>query len=87
MTLPLNLRKKNHFLDKEGRPIPGVCCVCGCEEDNPCPEGCWWANYSQTLCSTCHEVLFAGGRRAAGVAALVPGKKRKRTKEVPHGRR
>lgn len=60
-TMPLNLRKKNHFLDKEGKPIPGVCCVCGCEEDNPCEEGCWWVNADQTMCSTCDEMIWANG--------------------------
>lgn len=38
-------------------PVPGVCRVCGCTEDDPCfnpKEGnCWWADDSETLCSHC----------------------------------
>lgn len=38
-------------------PIPGVCRVCGCTEDNPCfnPKYgyCSWVNESMTLCSHC----------------------------------
>lgn len=32
---------------------PGVCSVCGCSEDEPCPDGCIWANATATLCSRC----------------------------------
>ena len=38
-------------------PIPGICRVCGCSEDNPCfnPKHgyCGWADETQTLCSHC----------------------------------
>ena len=38
-------------------PIPGVCRVCGCSEDNPCfnPKHgyCSWVDDSMTLCSHC----------------------------------
>ena len=38
-------------------PIPGVCQVCGCTEDNPCfnPKHgyCSWVDESMTLCSHC----------------------------------
>lgn len=54
--VPLNVRKKNHFAPN-GEPIPGVCVVCGCEEDNACPEGCWWLNDRMTLCSVCADKL------------------------------
>lgn len=38
-------------------PIPGVCRVCGCTEENPCyhPEygNCFWVDDTFTLCSHC----------------------------------
>lgn len=40
-------------------PVPGVCRVCGCSEDNPCYHPsygyCWWVEPS--LCSHCAEVI------------------------------
>lgn len=30
----------------------GTCRVCGCTYDDPCPEGCGWANVEQTLCTS-----------------------------------
>jgi len=54
---PLNFVASNGFLDAEGHPIPGVCCVCGCEEDNACENGCEWVNMDQTLCSSCLTML------------------------------
>ena len=29
------------------------CRVCGCTEDDPCQEGCWWVDWD--LCSECQE--------------------------------
>jgi len=41
------------------KPIPGVCRICGCTEDNPCwhPDhgSCWWVDKTHTLCSHCAE--------------------------------
>ena len=46
------------------KPIPGVCCVCGCTMENPCyhPEhgNCWWDDSSHTICSHCAETLIDG---------------------------
>lgn len=39
----------------------GVCRVCGCTHDVPCPDGCTWVNAEQTLCSGC--VGLAGRER------------------------
>lgn len=47
------------------QPIPGVCRVCGCTEENPCHHphfgNCWWVEPS--LCSHCAETLTFGGKR------------------------
>lgn len=32
---------------------PGVCRICGCADELPCPGGCEWVDETQTLCSTC----------------------------------
>jgi hypothetical protein len=32
---------------------------CGCTYDNPCPNGCGWANRQQTLCTDCVAVRSA----------------------------
>lgn len=44
------------------KPIPGVCRVCGCTENNPCehPEHgyCWWVEPS--LCSHCATIEEGG---------------------------
>jgi hypothetical protein len=34
----------------------GICYVCGCTHDDPCPEGCGWANAKQTLCTACEPL-------------------------------
>lgn len=34
---------------------PGRCRWCGCTYNDPCPEGCGWANRQQTLCTACAE--------------------------------
>ena len=45
-------------------PIPGVCRVCGCTDDNPCdnPESgyCWWVDDDHTLCSHCADLAEKG---------------------------
>lgn len=33
----------------------GVCQICGCDEQHPCPGGCGWENEARTLCTSCHE--------------------------------
>jgi hypothetical protein len=33
--------------------IKGVCRKCGCTFDNPCEQGCGWADESMTLCTAC----------------------------------
>ena len=44
-------------------PIPGVCRVCGCTEENPCfnPKYgyCTWADNTQTICSHCADKNIA----------------------------
>jgi ParB family chromosome partitioning protein len=34
----------------------GTCRVCGCTDDHACPNGCFWLDQSETLCSTCGTV-------------------------------
>ena len=42
------------------KPIPGVCRICGCTEDNPCEHPdhgtCWWVDDECTLCSHCADL-------------------------------
>jgi hypothetical protein len=45
----------------------GICFVCGCAFDDPCIEGCAWANVKQTLCTVC--------------APLSPAERRERTND------
>ena len=62
MYLALN----DYFFDFEelykavDKPIPGVCRVCGCTEDNPCEHPdhgtCWWVDDDCTLCSHCDDL-------------------------------
>ena len=47
-------------IDRELR-LAGVCRVCGCTEDSPCPGGCAWADKERTICTTCQDK--AAGRR------------------------
>jgi hypothetical protein len=65
------------------RPVPrltvvvplrrGRCRWCGCTYYDPCPEGCGWADPTETLCTACARldglVRSPAGRRA--LAALV----------------
>lgn len=53
----------------------GRCRWCGCTHDKPCPEGCWWANRAQTLCSACVSLdamlkTAAGRQRLATLVQL-----------------
>lgn len=34
----------------------GLCFVCGCSFSDPCPNGCAWADPTQTLCTACVSV-------------------------------
>jgi hypothetical protein len=34
-------------------PLPGSCRWCRCTYDDPCPQGCGWADAAQTLCTAC----------------------------------
>jgi hypothetical protein len=34
----------------------GICMVCGCTHEDPCDEGCGWANVKQTLCDACEPL-------------------------------
>jgi hypothetical protein len=36
--------------------IPGVCRGCGCTDDHACPDGCWWVDGEEDLCSVCHDM-------------------------------
>ena len=42
------------------KPVPGVCRICGCTEDNPCEHPdhgpCWWVDDDCTLCSHCADL-------------------------------
>ncbi len=31
----------------------GTCRKCGCTETTPCPGGCYWADFTKTICSRC----------------------------------
>jgi hypothetical protein len=33
--------------------MPGVCRVCGCDDDNACSGGCFWVDAEHMLCSQC----------------------------------
>jgi ParB/RepB/Spo0J family partition protein len=55
------------------RATPGTCRVCGCTEENACPEGCSWVDESKTrpaappktLCSSCDGVKPAKAKKAS----------------------
>lgn len=34
----------------------GICSVCGCTDQEGCPEGCSWANDARTICSACIDL-------------------------------
>lgn len=36
--------------------IAGTCRVCGCTDARACPEGCAWADGTETLCTSCVAV-------------------------------
>ena len=53
------------LLKKIAEPVPGVCQVCGCTDNNPCLNPkvsdmyCHWVNPEQTLCSFCADEEIA----------------------------
>lgn len=51
------INSEKDLLEWLDEPIPGICHVCGCSEDNPCfnPKHgyCGWANEEKTLCTHC----------------------------------
>lgn len=53
------------LLEAIAEPIPGVCQVCGCTDDNPCVNYdepgtyCAWANPEHTLCTFCANEKIA----------------------------
>lgn len=59
--------EKDDLLEALKVPIPGVCRVCGCTEDNPCYHPtygtCWWVDEDHTLCSHCAETVMVHGRK------------------------
>ncbi len=51
-----------YFRDREPEPC---CTVCGCTQNDACPEGCSWV--APNLCSACNErLLQESGVKAAG---------------------
>jgi ParB/RepB/Spo0J family partition protein len=56
---------------KKAKATAGVCRVCGCTEDNPCPLGCAWTDSTKTLCTACEE---KGEAKAKGKAKRVKAK-------------
>lgn len=56
--------KEEDLYKAVAEPIPGVCRVCGCTEDNPCyhPEhgNCSWVDDDYTLCSHCASEAEGG---------------------------
>lgn len=47
---------------------PGICRWCRCTYNNPCANGCGWADRAQTLCTECvpldNAMQTAKGRQA-----------------------
>jgi len=37
----------------ETKPPRGICRVCGCVDEDGCPEGCDWADKAHTCCTAC----------------------------------
>ncbi|MBQ6246168.1 MAG: hypothetical protein IJK04_04830, partial [Kiritimatiellae bacterium] len=56
--------KEEDLYKAVAEPIPGVCRVCGCTEDNPCyhpeHENCSWVDDECTLCSHCASEAEGG---------------------------
>lgn len=38
-------------------PTRGKCRLCGCVESRACPDGCSWADDTETLCTACVELV------------------------------
>lgn len=47
------------LFEEGGAMSKPVCRICGCTDERPCPDGCWWVE--PDLCSTCAERLDAEG--------------------------
>lgn len=45
----------------------GVCRFCGCSEYDACEEGCYWADRTFRLCSTCVPAARAEGKHVRAV--------------------
>jgi hypothetical protein len=43
-----------------GAPQRGTCRICGCTHFEPCPEGCAWADATETLCDNPECLAKAG---------------------------
>jgi hypothetical protein len=46
------------------KPTPERCWVCGCTWNNPCPEGCSWADDTHTICT--NPICLRAARRLSG---------------------
>lgn len=42
-----------------GDVVRGTCRKCGCTEEKACVGGCWWLDGTETLCSSCPELVEA----------------------------
>jgi ParB/RepB/Spo0J family partition protein len=69
--------KKGTAKPKAKKPVKGVCRVCGCTHNNPCPEGCAWTDETETLCTVC----AAAEKQTAAQNAVAANKKGKKTKK------
>ena len=49
----------------EGYLRPGRCRWCRCTDAAACPQGCWWVDRMQTLCSACRDVDAAWAKLKA----------------------
>jgi hypothetical protein len=43
----------------QSAPATGVCCYCGCTDDQVCPGGCGWVDVNHTICSACLDPEMA----------------------------
>lgn len=49
----------------------GRCRFCRCSWEEPCPQGCGWANRDQTVCTACVPIDKAWRRMPAQVPSMV----------------
>lgn len=68
------------------KAVSGRCCICGCTYEDPCPEGCSWADANQTLCTNpiCLAVYKRETRLLAAIDRVL--KHHRRPGGVNHGR-